>query len=183
MQMDCDYVILTNMIESHFLLIRSWTATLMMSSQVAFVGGSVSRAVQILSLFVSLFKKFSICWATGLKTGNIPSTKPDPYFHPFPLKEPPKIDYIAQLLKKFKKKQNVNIHLILYYYTDPSNCNYLISLLPFFLDTFLRLKCVNFPRLSTKRLSRLNFFSVGSSVGLFALHIQPPLEEFTLVTI
>lgn len=112
--MNCDYEILTNMIESHFLLMRSWTATLMMLSQVAFVGRSVSRAAQILSLFVSLFKKFSICWPTGLNTGNIPSTKPDPYFHPFPLKEPPNIDYLQQLQKKFEKKNRMWIFTLYY---------------------------------------------------------------------
>jgi hypothetical protein len=35
----------------------------------------------------------------GLSTGKIPSTKPDPYFHPRPLKEPPIQRRVNQILK------------------------------------------------------------------------------------
>ena len=49
----------------------------------------------------------------GLSTGNIPSTKTDPYFHPHPLKETPippiqrqRIKYLKYMMKKQKKKKS-----------------------------------------------------------------------------
>jgi len=82
--------LLTSAIGSHCLFKRSWTATLIRSSQVSWVTGRVSRAAQTLFGSTSFRTKFRIWWATGLSTGKIPSTNPDPYFHPCPLKEPPR---------------------------------------------------------------------------------------------
>lgn len=70
------------MIGSHFLFKRSRTAMLIKSSQVELVGGKVSKEYQILLISSSFCTKLSISCATGLKTGKIPSTNPEPYFHP-----------------------------------------------------------------------------------------------------
>ena len=78
------------MIGSHCLFRRSWTAILMISSHVVRVGGRVSRESHILFASTSFCTKFKICWAIGLSTGKMPSTNPDPYFHPRPLNDPPR---------------------------------------------------------------------------------------------
>lgn len=61
----------------------------MTSSHVVWEAGRVSRELHSLLKSGSFCANSKICRAMGLSTGKIPSTKPDPYFHPRPLKEPP----------------------------------------------------------------------------------------------
>lgn len=80
---------LTDITGPHCLLIRSWTATFMRSSHKPCVGGRLSKHLQILALSDSNWTSSRMFCAIGLRTGKIPSTNPDPYFHPRPLNEPP----------------------------------------------------------------------------------------------
>lgn len=68
---------------------RSCTATLIKSSQRLCVGGRRLNHRQILAASVSCWTNLRIWSAIGLRTGITPSTKPEPYFHPRPLREPP----------------------------------------------------------------------------------------------